>query len=208
MLDVKGYPVGYMGTNCYLVTDTETKKSFLVDPGSYDASLKKLLSEVKKGELCYVLLTHGHFDHIMGVCDVLENYGGKLAVHEKDADCFFNSEKSLVSAFSSEGRLPEKADILLRDGYKLPFSGREIEVIHTPGHTEGSVCYLIEDLLFSGDTLFFSSVGRTDFKTGSYTDIIKSVRRLASLEGDKRVFPGHNMLTTLERERKNNPYLK
>ena len=207
-LEVNGYPVGYMGTNCFLVTDMETNKRFIVDPGEYDRSLKKLLSNVKEGEIEYILLTHGHFDHIMGVYDVQKNYGGKIVIHEKDADCFKNDEKSLISNFGFDGKLPEKADILVKDGDTLPFAGDSIKVIHTPGHTEGSVCYLIDDLLFSGDTLFCGSVGRTDFKSGSFDDIIKSVKKLAAINGDKKVFPGHNMLTTLERERKSNVYLR
>lgn len=207
-LKVEGYPVGYMATNCYLVTDTLLNERFIVDPGMFDGSLKRLLESVKEGELKYILLTHGHFDHIMGIYDVQQKYGGKIVVHEKDADCFKNEEKSLLDTFDFDGKLPEKADIVVRDGDVLPFADGKIEVMHTPGHTEGSVCYLIEDKIFSGDTLFYGSVGRTDFKTGSYDDIIKSVKRLASLDGDRKVYPGHNMLTTLDNERKHNVYLK
>lgn len=207
-LKVEGYPVGYMATNCYLVTDTQTDECFIVDPGTYDASLKKLLQDVKEGKLRYILLTHGHFDHIMGVFDVQKNYGGKIVIHEKDADCFVDEEKSLISNFGSGAKLPKKADILVKDGDTLPFADGRIEVMHTPGHTEGSVCYLIGDKIFSGDTLFYGSVGRTDFKSGSFEEIIKSVKRLASLEGDRKVYPGHNMLTTLDNERKHNVYLK
>ena len=207
-LKVEGYPVGYMATNCYLVTDTQTDECFIVDPGTYDASLKKLLQDVKEGKLRYILLTHGHFDHIMGVFNVQKNYGGKIVIHEKDADCFTNEEKSLLDTFGFDGELPEKADIVVLDGDKLPFADGAIEVMHTPGHTEGSVCYLIADKIFSGDTLFYGSVGRTDFKSGSFEEITKSVKRLASLEGDRKVYPGHNMLTTLDNERKHNVYLK
>lgn len=207
-LKVEGYPVGYMATNCYLVTDTQTDECFIVDPGTYDASLKKLLQSVKEGKLRYILLTHGHFDHIMGVFDVQKNYGGKIVIHEKDADCFVDEEKSLISNFGSGAKLPKKADILVKDGDTLPFADGAIEVMHTPGHTEGSVCYLIGDKIFSGDTLFYGSVGRTDFKSGSFEEIIKSVKRIASLEGDRKVYPGHNMLTTLDNERKHNVYLK
>lgn len=207
-LKVEGYPVGNMATNCYLVTDTQTDECFIVDPGTYDASLKKLLQSVKEGKLRYILLTHGHFDHIMGVFDVQKNYGGKIVIHEKDADCFTDEEKSLISNFGSGAKLPKKADILVKDGDTLPFADGRIEVMHTPGHTEGSVCYLIGDKIFSGDTLFYGSVGRTDFKSGSFEEIIKSVKRLASLEGDRKVYPGHNMLTTLDNERKHNVYLK
>lgn len=207
-LKVEGYPVGYMATNCYLVTDTETGDCFIVDPGMFDGSLKRLLLNVEPGKLKYILLTHGHFDHIMGVYEVWEKYGGKIVIHEKDADCFKNEEKSLLDSFDFDGNLPEKADILVRDGERLPFADGEIEVMHTPGHTEGSVCYLIENKIFSGDTLFYGSVGRTDFKSGNHEEIIKSVKRLAALEGDRKVYPGHNMLTTLDNERKNNVYIK
>ncbi len=207
-LKVEGYPIGYMGTNCYLATDTETNFRFIVDPGENDPLLKRLMKDVKEGELCYILLTHGHFDHIMGVAEVQEHYGGKIVVHEKDADCFVDEEKSLISNFGSGAKLPKKADILVKDGDTLPFADGRIEVMHTPGHTEGSVCYLIEDKIFSGDTLFFNSVGRTDFKTGSPREIAKSLKRLAELEGDRKVYPGHNMLTTLDHERKYNIFLR
>ena len=207
-LKVEGCPVGYMATNCYLVTDSQSGERFIVDPGTYDEPLKKLLQNVKAGELRYILLTHGHFDHIMGVYDVQKNYGGKIVIHEKDADCFTNEEKSLLDTFGFDGKLPQKADIIVKDGDVLLFADGEIEVMHTPGHTEGSVCYLVQDKIFSGDTLFYGSVGRTDFKSGNSADILKSVRRLASLEGDRKVYPGHNMLTTLDNERKHNVYLK
>lgn len=206
-LQIKGYPVGTMGTNCYLVTDEETHERFLVDPGFFDGSLKRLLLDVKLGELKYILLTHGHFDHILGVCDVQKNYGGKIVIHEKDADCFENEKKSLVGAFAPDATLPEKADILVEDGDRLPFADGEILVLHTPGHTEGSVCYLLENAVFSGDTLFFDSVGRTDFFSGSFAEILKSVKKIAALSGDRKVYPGHGMMTTLERERKNNRYI-
>lgn len=206
-LKVEGYPVGAIETNCFLVTDEESSHCFLVDPGCWDGSLKRLLLNVKEGELDYILITHGHFDHILGIADVQKRYGGKIVIHEKDADCFVNKKRSLIRSMGSDGELPEKADIIVKDGDRLPFAGGFITVMHTPGHSEGSVCYLIDDLIFSGDTLFFGSVGRTDFEYGNYDDIIKSVKRLAALEGNRKVFPGHGMLTTLERERKNNVYI-
>lgn len=207
-LKVEGYPVGYMETNCYLVTDEESSHRFVVDPGCWDGSLKRLLLKVEEGELDYILLTHGHFDHILGVLDVQKRYGGKIVIHKNDSDCFVNKERSLMRSMGASGELPPKADILVKDGDKLPFGNGFITVMHTPGHSEGSVCYLIDNLVFSGDTLFYGSIGRTDFDYGSPDDIMKSIRRLAALEGDRKVYPGHGMLTTLERERKNNIYLK
>lgn len=207
-LKVEGYPVGYMETNCYLVTDEESSHRFVVDPGCWDGSLKRLLLKVEDGELDYILLTHGHFDHILGVLDVQKRYGGKIVIHKNDSDCFVNKERSLMRSMGAAGDLPPKADILVKDGDKLPFGNGFITVMHTPGHSEGSVCYLIDDLVFSGDTLFYGSIGRTDFDYGSRDDIMRSIRRLAALEGDRKVYPGHGMLTTLERERKNNIYLK
>lgn len=207
-LKVEGYPVGYMETNCYLVTDEESSHRFVVDPGCWDGSLKRLLLKVEEGELDYILLTHGHFDHILGVLDVQKRYGGKIVIHKNDSDCFVNKERSLMRSMGASGELPPKADILVKDGDKLPFGNGFITVMHTPGHSEGSVCYLIDNLVFSGDTLFYGSIGRTDFDYGSHDDIMKSIRRLAALEGDRKVYPGHGMLTTLERERKNNIYLK
>ena len=208
LLKVEGYPVGYIGTNCFLVTDEESGHRFLVDPGCWDGSLRRLLLNVKEGQLDYILLTHGHFDHILGVADVQKRYGGKIVVHEKDSDCFVNKSRSLLKSIDEDVHLPEKADITVTDGSKLPFGNGSITVMHTPGHSEGSVCYLIEDLVFSGDTLFYGSVGRTDLYCGNYDDIIKSVKRIAALPGDRKVFPGHGMLTTLERERKDNVFLK
>lgn len=208
ILRIEGYPVGIIGTNCYLVTDEESGRRFVVDPGKWDGSLKRLLLNVKAGELDYILLTHGHFDHILGVSDVVKRYGGKIVIHENDSDCFENSERSLIRSMDVSEDLPEKADILVKDGDRLPFAGGFITVMHTPGHSEGSVCYLIENHVFSGDTLFCGSVGRTDFKYGSYDGIIRSVKRIAALDGNRKVYPGHGMLTTLERERKDNPYLK
>lgn len=192
--------------NCYFVFDEEAKEGFLIDPGAYGIRQSEYIKSQGIEKLSYILLTHGHFDHIMGVRQFKENLGGKIVIHEKDADCLSSPLKSL--AITHGLNFPKtQADITVKDGDTLSFAGREIEVIHTPGHTKGSVCYKLGELLFTGDTLFKGTVGRTDFPGGSFSEIKESMQRLKALESDYKVYPGHEGLTTLENERRNNPYM-
>ncbi len=192
--------------NCYLVCDEETKDAFLIDPGAYGTRQSEYIKS-QGANLRYILLTHGHYDHIMGVKQFKKDFSAKVVIHEKDEDCLSSPLKSL--AITHALNFPKaEADITVKDGDRLYFGGTEIEVIHTPGHTKGSVCYKIGDMLFTGDTLFKGTVGRTDFPGGSYKEIIESVNRLGALEGDYKVYPGHEGITTLENERRNNPYME
>ena len=192
--------------NCYLVCHEETKEAFLVDPGAYGARQSEYIKS-QGVNLRYILLTHGHYDHIMGVRQFKEDFGAEVVIHENDEECLISPIKSL--AITHALNFPKtEADICLKDGNRLAFGGTEIEVIHTPGHTKGSVCYKIGDMLFTGDTLFKGTVGRTDFPGGSYKEIIESVNRLGALVGDYKVYPGHEGVTTLENERRNNPYME
>ncbi len=193
--------------NCYLVVDESTKESFLVDPGAYGARQSEYIKSQGVSELKYILLTHGHFDHIMGVRQFKEDLGGQVVIHENDEDCLSSPLKSLAITHALSFPKTE-ADIVVTDGDRLPFGDTEIEVIHTPGHTKGSVCYKLGDLLLTGDTLFKGTVGRTDFPGGSYSEIIESVEKLGAIKGDFKVYPGHESLTTLENERRNNPYMR
>ncbi|MBQ7295667.1 MAG: MBL fold metallo-hydrolase [Clostridia bacterium] len=193
--------------NCYFVFDEETKESFLVDPGAYGKRHSEYIKSQGIEKLSYILLTHGHFDHIMGVSQFKEDLGGQIVIHEKDADCLSSPLKSLAI---TQGLMLQKtqADITVKDGDTLSFAGGEIEVIHTPGHTKGCVCYKLGELLFTGDTLFRGTVGRTDFPGGSYSELSESMKKLKALEGDYKVYPGHEELTTLENERRNNPHME
>ena len=206
-LEIRICEVGFLPTNCYLVKDAETGESFAVDPGDYDDALAKTLREMGVERLKYILLTHGHHDHILGLQKLQDAFGGKIVMHESETA--FLTDDSLSLRHPVFGSLPraERADLTVRDGDTIPFAGGEIRVLHTPGHTRGSVCYLLDDYLFAGDTLFQESVGRTDLPTGNTRQLLQSVRRLAALDGDYTVYPGHGPQTTLSHERNYNPYL-
>ncbi len=203
MIKVKTYRTGPISVNTYIVYDDESKQGFVVDPGG---SFKRLAadSEALGLNLCAVLLTHGHFDHI-GAAKAFQDAGVRVYIHEAD-ESMLHTGGNLGSMMGLTLQ-PFRADELLRGGETLNICGMEIKVIHTPGHTEGGVCYILEDKLFSGDTLFRLTVGRTDFPGGSSSELRASVQRLFALPGDMQVYPGHEEPTTLDFERKHNPLI-
>ncbi len=196
MLNIETLPLGAYQTNCYLVYEDASEACIVIDPG-YEP--ETVLLEVKrlKKRLAAILLTHGHFDHVGGVKCIAETTGCKVYIHE--------SELSLPTSLTAG---PLYCTDVYDEGDVLTLAGLTVRVLHTPGHTPGCVCLIIADNLFSGDTLFRDSCGRTDLAGGSSPKIFKSLRRLAALPGDYRVLPGHSMETTLEDERQYNPYLQ
>ena len=199
-------PLAPLGTNCYIIK-AENGDATVIDPNSFGPALRRALEEEGISELKYILLTHGHFDHITGADKLRTAFGGKIAIHRLDAPCLESSNESRAADFGYPFKA-FKEDIILEDGDKLSFGDGEIEVIHTPGHTVGSVCLKIGDSLFTGDTLFRMSIGRTDFPGGSMLEMMSSLRRLKAVEGSYKVYPGHERESELDYEKAFNPYMK
>lgn len=203
MLSVKSAVFGGLQNNCYLITDKDTNKSALVDCTEFS---DRMLDFIGNADLEYILLTHGHFDHIGGVSEISKRFNAKVVISSIDAPMLSSSKLSLA-AFCGAVHNNSSADITVEDNDVIELGNSEIYVISTPGHTSGSVCYMCDDNLFTGDTMFFCSCGRTDFPTGSPVDMQKSLNKLASLNGDYKIFAGHDRQSTLDFERKNNPYI-
>ena len=180
---------------------------FLVDTGEFTPKLEAYVKE-NASNIKYVLLTHMHFDHIGAVADVKNICpNAKVVIHFLDAEGLFNSQKNLADYFGFETK-KAVADITCNDLDVIKMGQTEIKVLHTPGHTAGGVCYLVNEAIFTGDTLFAGSCGRIDFPGGDAIVMQTSLKRLKNLEGDYKIFPGHNNPTTLNEERFFNPYLR
>lgn len=199
-MKVKLLRVGPIGTNCYILEDDQTNLAAVIDPGDEPELIQEALE--KEGvEVRYLLLTHGHYDHTTAVPALHRVYPqADIYIHQADA----NGAGSTLFPLTGE-----VDDLKLYDeGDVIRLGDHEIQVLHTPGHSPGSVTLKVEDVLFTGDTLFAGSCGRTDLRGGSYEQIMQSLKRLGELKGDFHVCPGHDRTSTLERERQYNPFLR
>ncbi len=195
-------------TNTYIVTDEETNTAVVVDPSLPEESLIEKLSGK---DVQYILLTHGHFDHFCGAKLVKERTGAKIVIHKDDEIMLHDITKNEFGPNCPGAYFPEvDADILTEDGTELTLGNSKITVMHTPGHSMGGVCYLFkEDLvMFSGDTLFKLCAGRADLYGGNGRQELRSLSKIAELEGNYKVYPGHEDDTTLDFERANNRYIR
>ena len=198
-MKVKLLRVGPIGTNCYILEDDQTNLAAVIDPGDEPELIQEALE--KEGvEVRYLLLTHGHYDHTTAVPALHRVYPqADIYIHQADA----NGAGSTLFPLAGE-----VDDLKLYDeGDVIRLGDHEIQVLHTPGHSPGSVTLKVEDVLFTGDTLFAGSCGRTDLRGGSYEQIMQSLKRLGEVKGDFHVCPGHEATSTLERERRSNPFL-
>ena len=207
MIDIKIYNVTFLYTNCYLLTDKATGKMAVVDPGGKS---EKLINTVKESgnKLEYILLTHGHYDHIGFAKQLAEMFNAKI-VCGKNTEKFFLDNVLNHSLFHDdiENIVPFTADKILNDNEKFTLGETEITYLTTPGHTDGCGCYMFDKVIITGDTLFCESYGRTDLPTGSIQQIIASIKKLKELKGNYTIYPGHGSFSTLDHERKYNPLM-
>lgn len=200
---IKRYIAGPIEANNYLVADENSKEAVLIDCSE---TVEKILDDVKNSGLNvkYILLTHGHFDHVMGVNDMKQKLNAKVLINEKDKSQV-EMTKTILSTFGIHVEKNPVYDEFIDGNTELKIGEIPIKILETPGHTEGGLCYLIADKLFSGDTLFKNYVGRTDLPGGSFSKLENSIKNvLYKLDDATEVFPGHNDMTTIGYEKKHN----
>lgn len=205
-MEIERYEIGAMRTNCYLIKDTDTDLAALVDPGAVSNRVDEAIEEC--AGVKYILLTHGHFDHISKALRYKEITGAQIVIGSHESEFTKNNDLNLSSMFRRGKIQGFDADVTIQDGDIIELGSLKINSIFTPGHTRGGVCYIIDNVIFTGDTLMKNDIGRSDLATGNYDDLIKSIKRLKKLEGDYVVYPGHGEITTLENERKYNEYMQ
>ncbi len=206
MIDIKTFVLGDICTNTYLIKDESTGALAVVDPACDSENLVCAINNWGS-DLRYILLTHGHFDHVGGVNYLLKHFDAQVVISQDEVELL--STPTLNLSVWHNMRIDDvTADITLSDNETFKLGDTDFTFITTPGHTSGSGCYIADEYIFSGDTLFCESVGRTDFPTSNGKDMMLSLMKLNDLSGDYIVYPGHDVKTTLSHERKTNPYMR
>jgi len=207
----KQYEVGNFSVFCYLIGDEETGDGLWIDPSDETDFLLSEADAKGLSKVRYIVNTHAHVDHVMGNAKMKKRTGAKMIIHEDDADHLVLTPPYLLEMFKAERSPP--ADLLVKEGDRIRVGKVELKVLHTPGHSPGAICLYTEGMVFTGDTLFVGSVGRTDLPGSSWEVLEASIRnKLYTLPGDTIVFPGHNYgstpTSTIQQERRNNPFVR
>ncbi len=195
-------------TNCYIIEDSDTNKKAIVDPGGIAAELDKKINDSGPDDFEYIILTHGHFDHIRKVQRYKKFTGAKVIMNALETDFIYEPCLNLSCDFHPNAIEPFEVDVPLLDGQTFNLGKTQIKMLSTPGHTKGSSCFIADRLIFSGDTLMQGTIGRTDLKTGNIKDMFNSIKKIAGLSGDYTLYPGHGEITSLNSEREANSYMK
>ena len=203
---VKQFVEGFIANNNYLLIDEESKEAALIDCTDYISELGAVLKEYD-AKLKYILLTHGHFDHIMGVPKIKQEFGAKVYLHKDEKELVDNSDEFMISVGMQPFEHPE-IDKYIDENEEIYLGKNKIRIIHLPGHTQGGVGYLVDGMLFAGDSIFLESVGRTDLPGGNHKQLIESIKnKIFSLDGDTILYVGHGTNTTVEHEKKYNEFV-
>ena len=204
---VKKLVVGDLQTNCYVLGDEKSKEGVVIDPGGDVDEIDKVIQ--KEGlNIKYIILTHGHADHIAALNELKKKTNALILIHPADSDMLVDPIYNL-SSFTGEDLICPKADRYVNDGDKIKIGDMELEVLHTPGHSPGGVSLFIDKMIFTGDALFCGGIGRTDFPGASHTQLLKSIKnKILSKPDDTVVHPGHGPETTVGEEKRNNPWIR
>lgn len=203
---LKKLTVGELDTNCYILGDDDTRVGMVIDPGGEIDLIEREIRELRL-KIKYIVLTHGHGDHIAALSELKERTGAQVLIHHLDAEMLTKPEKNL-SVFSLHPITVSKEDRSLKDGDKVRIGKIELEVMHTPGHTEGSISLFTNKIVFTGDLIFYGSVGRTDLPGGSFQQLLRVIQeRILDKDDDTVIYPGHGPSTTVGEERRNNPFI-
>lgn len=205
-MELKVFFQNHYQINSYVLYNLKSKKAYIIDPGLNGSALVKFLED-NDLDLEMILLTHGHGDHISDVPMLLERYDAKIYAHKGDAPLFESSEKNhstLISGKSTELEI----DFFVEEGDRINFGEYHFDIVHTPGHTKGGICFHFKDMLFTGDTLFKGSIGRTDLFGGNYDQLLNSLVHISKLDHETKIYPGHGPSTVLKKEIVTNPFYR